>query len=55
MSFLVRKIQNDGNSILGINVYAQQVLSVFALVIEIFAIIYIVKFVLFMPRVRGEK
>lgn len=55
MSFLVRKIQNDGNSILGINIYAQQVLSVFALVIEIFAIIYIVKFVLSMPRVRGEK
>jgi len=54
ISPLVEHIQNNSNHFLGISVYAQQVISLIAFVVEIFAIIYIVFVVLPMPRIRGK-
>jgi len=54
ISPLVEHIQNNSNHFLGILVYAQQVISLIAFVVEIFAIIYIVFVVLPMPRIRGK-
>lgn len=54
ISPLVQHIQNNGNNFFGINVYAQQVISLIALLIEIFAIIYIVRCVVPLTRIRGK-
>ena len=50
ISPLVEYIQKNGNSFLGISVYAQQVISIIALLIEILAIVYIIYVVNPMPR-----
>lgn len=54
ISPLVEHIQKNGNSFLGIPVYAQQVISLIALVIEIVAIVYIAFVVVPMPKIRGN-
>lgn len=50
MSILVQRIQADGNRFLGLDVFAQQVTSFIAFIIEIAAIIYVVFIILPLPK-----
>ena len=43
VSFLVSYIQNNGNSIFGINIYAQQVMSILSLLITVCVLLYVSK------------
>ena len=40
-SFIVRKIQENGNTVFGVNIYAQQFLSLIAVIFTIIGVIYL--------------
>ena len=54
ISPLVTYIQQNGNTFLGINVYAQQVTSVISVLFGTVAVIYIIYVILPMKRIRGR-
>lgn len=54
ISPLVTYIQNNGNKFLGINIYAQQITSIIAVLLGIASVIYIIYVILPMKRIRGK-
>ena len=54
ISPLVTYIQNKGNVFLGINVYAQQITSIIAVLFGVISVIYIIFVILPMKRIRGK-